>query len=217
MGNDVPARAAAPSGETLRRFLASAKPAAVAVEHLHIGEQMMAEGDRLGRLQMGEAGHDRRGVGLSLAGQRPHQVIDLLGEGIDGIAHIQPEIGRHLVVARARGMQPARRLADDFGQPRLDIHVDVFQRARKREVAAGDFRLNAVQTLTNLRRIGAGDNAAFTKHCGMGLRAGNILGEKAVIEADRGIDLLHDFTRPGGKAPAPHLVCHVTCSAVGRI
>ena len=36
--------------------------AAVAGQHLDIGEQMMAEGDGLGGLQMGEARHDRGGV-----------------------------------------------------------------------------------------------------------------------------------------------------------
>ena len=36
--------------------------AAVARQHLDIGEQMVAEGDRLRRLQMGEAGHDHVGA-----------------------------------------------------------------------------------------------------------------------------------------------------------
>ncbi len=35
---------------------------AVAAEHFDIGHAVMAEGDGLGRLQMGEAGHD--GVGM---------------------------------------------------------------------------------------------------------------------------------------------------------
>jgi hypothetical protein len=47
-----------------------AKRPAVAAEHLDIGQQMVAEGHRLGRLQMGEAGHDGRGVRLGL-GQQP--------------------------------------------------------------------------------------------------------------------------------------------------
>jgi hypothetical protein len=33
------------------------QPAAVAPEHLHIGQQMMAEGYRLRRLEVGETGH----------------------------------------------------------------------------------------------------------------------------------------------------------------
>src|SRR6202035_4579125 len=66
IGNDVPASAAAPSGDSLRRM-----------------------------------------------------------RGIDGVADIEPEIGRHLVVARARGMQPPGGGPDQFAQPALDIHVNV--------------------------------------------------------------------------------------------
>ncbi len=110
-------------------------------------------------------------------------------------------------------MQPPGRLADDLLEPRLDVHVHVFERARKREAAFGDFRLNAVEPFTNLPRIGARDNAALGKHCGMGLGAGNILCVETLIETDRGVDLLHDLARSGGKAPAPHLVGHVTLPA----
>ena len=46
------------------------KPAAVARRHLDIGEQMMAEGHRLRRLQMGEAGHHRAGMRQRLLGER---------------------------------------------------------------------------------------------------------------------------------------------------
>jgi hypothetical protein len=68
IGKDVPASAAAPSGHS---FSARGRRAsgAVAAEHFDIGEQMMAEGDRLGRLQMGEARHDGAGVRRRLVDQ----------------------------------------------------------------------------------------------------------------------------------------------------
>ena len=50
----------------------------------------------------------------------------------------ETEIGRHLVVARAPGVQTARGFADDLLQAGLDIHVDVFQRGRELEAAALD-------------------------------------------------------------------------------
>ena len=52
------------------------------------------------------------------------------------VAHPQPEIGRHLVVARARGVQPAGRLADQLGEPALHVHVDVFERALNENLPA---------------------------------------------------------------------------------
>ena len=126
-----------------RRFVqppaAIGEAAAVALKHLDIGEEMMAEGDRLRALQMREARH--HGVGMRLGLRRPAPTA-ARGAGasmrVDRVAHPEAEVGRHLVVARARGMQPAGRLADQLLQPRLDIHVDVLERAREREVAGGD-------------------------------------------------------------------------------
>ena len=144
IGKEVPASAAAPSGLSLSRARASREAAAVAGQHLDVGEEMVAEGHRLRRLQMGEARHHRAGVGERLLGQRPLQVGDLRVERVDRVAHPEPEIERDLVVARARGVQPPGIRADDLGQPRLDVHVDVFERAREREAAALDFAANSL-------------------------------------------------------------------------
>jgi hypothetical protein len=61
----VPASAAAPSGRRLVRRRQSAKRSASRSRHLEIGEQVMAEGHRLGDLEMGEAGQRRGGLGFS--------------------------------------------------------------------------------------------------------------------------------------------------------
>src|SRR5215203_6190188 len=42
----------------------------------------------------------------------------------------------------------------------------------------------------------------------MGLAGGNVLAVQVPIEVDRGVDLLHDGGRTGGKAPTPHRVAH---------
>jgi hypothetical protein len=61
--------------------------AAVAGEHLDIGEQMVAEGDRLRRLQVGEAGHRVGSVLCGAASQFAHQAGDLAVEAVDGVPH----------------------------------------------------------------------------------------------------------------------------------
>ena len=84
--------------------------AAVARQHLDIGEEMMAEGHRLRALQMREARHHRVGMRPApsrrapLAGARAAASIV-----VDGVAHPEPEVGRDLVVARARRVQPPGR------------------------------------------------------------------------------------------------------------
>jgi hypothetical protein len=114
------------------------KAAAVARGHFDIGKQMMTQGDRLCGLQVGEAGHYGRGVLERLFGERS-LIGDQSGiECVDAVAHPQPEIGGHLVIARARRVQPARGRPDQLGEPAFDVHVNVFQRALDIELAALD-------------------------------------------------------------------------------
>ena len=62
MGNGVPASAAEPSGDSFDPAAGVGKAPAVAADHLHIGQQVMAESNRLGDLQMGKARHYRGGM-----------------------------------------------------------------------------------------------------------------------------------------------------------
>ncbi len=105
---------------------------------------MVAESHRLGDLQMRIAGHRGGGLGLGPVDQRLLQVAHRLVEPVDRAAQPQAEIGRHLVVARTRGMEPAGGRADQLGKPRLDIHVDVFERLAEGKGTALDFRLDPV-------------------------------------------------------------------------
>ncbi len=99
---------------------------------------MVAEGHRLRGLQMGEAGHHGCGMIERLLGERALQIGELGIQRVDGVAHIEPEVGRHLVVARARGVQPPGGSADQPGEAGFDIHVDVFQRTLEGEGAGFD-------------------------------------------------------------------------------
>ena len=55
-----------------------------------------------------------------------------------GVAHPEPEVGRDLIVARARGMQAPGGRPDQFREPAFDVHVDVLQRALEGELAGLD-------------------------------------------------------------------------------
>ena len=65
--NEVPASAAAPSGDSLRRAARVGKAAAVARRHFHVSQQMVAEGHRLRGLQMRQPRHHRAGMLQRLA------------------------------------------------------------------------------------------------------------------------------------------------------
>jgi hypothetical protein len=87
---------------------------------------------------MGKSGHDRAGMGEGLAGEGRLQGATLLDERVGGVADVEPEIGRHLVVARPCRVQPAGGRADQLGEPGLDVHVDVFELAGEDEAARLD-------------------------------------------------------------------------------
>ena len=99
----------------------------------------MPERHRLRGLQMGEARHHGRGMFdrplHQRALERGQRGIGL----VDHVADIKPEIGRHLIVAGTRGVQPAGGGPDQFAEPALDIHVNVLERALEIERSLADF------------------------------------------------------------------------------
>ena len=70
-GSAVPASAPEPSGSTLTRRRASQQALVVAHQRPGVGGREVAEGDRLGRARVGEAGHDRVGARLALVAPAP--------------------------------------------------------------------------------------------------------------------------------------------------
>ncbi len=167
---------------------------------------MVAQGDGLGRLEVGEAGHHRLGLLLGAGDEDPleggERGIDL----VDGIADPEPEVGGDLVVARAGGVEPAGGGSDQLGQPGLDMHVDVLERGILLDPDPGIFVLDPLQPLGDGGGVGLGDDALGLQHRDMGERGGDVLAPQPLVEADRRVDLAHQRRRPGGEPAAPHQV-----------
>jgi hypothetical protein len=147
-------------GRGAQRALVHPRPgvgeaAGVAAEHLHIGHHVVAEGHRLGRLQVREAGHQRVRVRLGLGQQGALQRLDLADGAVAGVTNPKAEVERHLVVARARGVQPPGRRADQLAQPRLHVHVDVFVLVAEGKGPGGDLRLDGRQPALDSFLVGA--------------------------------------------------------------
>ena len=165
---------------------------------------------------MGETRHHRIGLGERAFGQRELQIGELRVERVDLVADVETEIRRHLIIARARRMQAPGCGADQFRQTRLDIHVDVFERARENEFAAVDLGLDLLQPLRNLRGVVAGDNPAFGEHGDMRERATNVLRAKTLVKIDRDVDGFQNRVGCALKAPAPYLARHFFPGACAR-
>ena len=108
------------------------KPAAIAGEHLHVGQQMVAEGDGLRRLQMREARHRQVEMRLRLAGERKLQGAERGVGAIEPIAHVELEVGRDLIVARACRVQTARRARRSAPSSRLSTFMCTSSSAREK-------------------------------------------------------------------------------------
>jgi hypothetical protein len=166
----------------------------------------MAERHRLRDLEVREAGHDAVRMFL---GARDQRRLDRLQPGIDaraGGAHPQAEIGRDLVVARARGVEAPGGLANDLLEPRFDGHVDVFERevdghAVRRELA-GDL----CEAGVDLGGVIGCDDPRRADHRGVRAAGGDIFFPQALIDGDRRVYLLHDRRGTGTEAAAPHAV-----------
>ena len=89
----------------------------IALEHPEVGEQVMPEVHGLGSLQVGVARHRPVRVLDAALEQDAHQRADVLDRSLAALAREQGEVGGHLIVARARGVQaPADRSGDSVSR-----------------------------------------------------------------------------------------------------
>ena len=181
-------RSAGEGGRAERAFVhalaAIGQAAAVAAEHFDIGEHVVAEGDRLCRLQMGEAGHRVRRVFGGAVGEHAHDVGDLAVDAVDGVAHPEAEVGGDLVVAAAAGVQAFAGLADTIGEARLDVHVNVFEIGGEAEAARLDLVGDVFKPVADGGFVGPGDDALACQHGGVGARSGDVLAPHLAVEAN---------------------------------
>ena len=178
----------------------------VALQHLDVGEEVVAERHRLRDLKVGEARHDGVGMLLGAGDQHRLQADDRLGSFPAGAPHPQPEVGRDLIVARTGGVEAPGGGADQLGQAAFDRHVDVLERKVARRAVAFELGLDGVEPGEDRRRIIGADDALVAQHGGVGARSGKILAPHPPVDRQRGVDRLHDLGRAGGEAAAPHLV-----------
>ena len=105
----------------------------------------MAEVDGLGALQVRVAGHRPVEVRLGDVDERGHQVAARSTAAQRVRAREHRHVGRHLVVARAGGVQPPADRPDDLGQPALDRHVDVLVVAANGNAPVAQLGLDRVE------------------------------------------------------------------------
>ncbi len=145
---------------------------------------MVPERHRLRGLQMGEARHRVGSVLCGAIGQRAHQRGHLPVQPVQRVADPEAKISRHLVVAAAGGVQTLAGFADALGQPRLDVHVDVFEAGVEGEPPGLDFRPDRREAFADRGLIGRCDDAGTRQHGRMRERPPDVLPPKLAVEPD---------------------------------
>ncbi len=165
----------------------------------------MAEGDRLGHLQVGETRQRRGGMGFGQVEQGALIVGEQGKDLVNRVAQPQADIGGHLVVAAAAGVQAFAGVADQRGEAFFDIEVDIFVLQRPGELAALDFVAHLPEPALDVGEVIGADDALARQHPGVRQRAADVLCRHALIEED-GCGVTHHQCRYRfGKSAGPRL------------
>ena len=141
-------------------------------------------------LQVREARHDRVRVAFRQVGQGAAQAFQQGEDVVDGGAHVQADVGRHLVVARAARVQALAGVADQFRQAFFDVQVHVFQVEQPLELAGFDLAADLGHAALDFGAVLGTDDALGGQHFGVGERTLDVEQGQALVEEDgRGVAL----------------------------
>ena len=140
------------------------------------------------------------GTGEQRVLQRAQRRLGLVGR----VAHPEAEIGRHLVVARAGGVEAPGHRPDLRRQPRFGEHVDVLERQVLGHALGLEIGRDLAQAGMDRRGVLRRDDALRAQHRHMRLAAAQVLAPHPLVEGNRGVYLAHHRGRAFGEAPAPH-------------
>ncbi len=174
----------------------------------------MAEADRLSDLQMGEAGHDGFRLAFGDIQQALLQPGQLCADLVDLGTQVEAQIGGHLIIARAAGVQFFAGDADALGQAGFYIHMDIFEFDQPGEGLLLDIGSDVQQAFFNGLAFFLGEYAYMGQHTGMGDGCLDIIAVQALVKSDGGAEAFHKAVGFLGEASAPGLVsrffvCHV--------
>jgi hypothetical protein len=97
------------------------------------------------------------------------------------------DVGGHLVVARARGVQLPPHRAGDLGDAALDRHVDVLVVVAEGEAPLVELASDLVERREQLVAVAGLDDALLREHAHVRPRLGDVVRAQAPVEADRGV------------------------------
>ena len=168
-----------------------------------MGEQVVAEEDRLAALQVGEPGDQHVTVALGEIEERGDQPAQGLREGRHPGLQPQAHVGRDLVVAGPGGVQASAGGADQRGQTGLDGHVDVLVLGAGRVRPVGDLGADAIETGEDRGDLVGGEQPDLGEHGRVRLGAGDVLVDHPEVDRQGLAEQDHVVGRGAGESSVP--------------
>ena len=160
----------------------------VAGKHPEIGQQVVAEVDGLGALEVGVAGHRpvlvRLGQRQQALHRRPAELDRLQRVDLDHHRHV----GGDLVVAGAAGVELAGQRPDLLAEQALDRHVDVLVGVLEGEAMLGHAGAHPLQAGVDLGQLLRVENADPEQAAGVGPRLVDVVGRQLPVEWQRAVE-----------------------------
>ncbi len=151
---------------------------------------MVSEIHGLGSLEVRVAGHRPVGMALGELVEPRHQPHGQPPRQPGVVAHVEGDVGGHLVVSRASGVQLAAERSHELGQASLDRHVNVLVVGLERERAVLDLVGHGRESLVDLIELIRVEDAGGMESARVRPRLLEVVRREAPIEPDRGIEAL---------------------------
>ena len=124
------------------------------------------------------------GVRFSSFDESDLGLLQQIVDAIEGVPHVQPEIGRDLIVSAPTGVEFSADVADPFDQPALDVHVDVFEFRSQRQVSTLDLFENLAEVCADQLGFVVGQQTDFGQHLRVGLRSADVDFRQSGVKTD---------------------------------
>ncbi len=187
-----PASAPDPSGISRAPSVSGLEAIEIALEHPEVGEQVVAEVDRLGALQVRVTGHAPIGMRLGQFDQLLHQRAEQAHRPLTAVADVEREVGRHLVVAGTPGVELAPHRPRNLGDPALDRHVYVLVVVEHLEAPFAKLDLDFIEGAQQLCQLLVGEHPSRPQGTCVRPRLPHVVRPEHHVEANRGVDAPKD-------------------------
>jgi len=106
---------------------------------------------------------------------------------LGAVAHEHRDVGGHLVIARAGGVEAPAHRSGQLREPALDGHVHVLVVGMDLEASALDLLGDPVEALEQDRDVVLGEDAPRAQHPRVGARLREVVLRQAEVVGDRGV------------------------------